>query len=366
MRRVIAFELKPGMIAAEPVFSLDHKQVLVTAGSELTEKVIQMITNWSIPYVMVSEEGETGILSDGKPAEVPIEQEVAALPEVLAKKTINFVQNLEAAISQVATLLDETRENKALDLEQFRNAATQVAKHLIQPSEAINKMLFRIPSRTNRDYLAYHSVAVAALSGMLADWLELPPHAMAEIILAGILHDIGKTQIPRGLIADSNPTPDRQEMIEQHVLLAVQMLKEQPKLSQDVLAAVMQHHERFDGSGYPLGLTETDIRQYARIIALADRLCNIAADTGRVNPFTLMETIKSEMFAKLDPTVTDTFIRRFTDYLMSNPVKLSDGRKAKVVFLPNINQSLPVLQTDNEEFIDLTKNKEVKIVGLTF
>ncbi|HMM19224.1 MAG TPA: HD domain-containing phosphohydrolase [Selenomonadales bacterium] len=364
MRRVIAFELKPGMIVAEPIFSLDHKQILVNAGSELTEKVIQMIINWDVPYVMVSEQGEAGLLPDEKRTE-DIEQEVAALPEVLAKKTIDFVQNLEAAISQVAALLEETRENKAIDLEQFRNVAVQVAGHLIQPSEAINKMLFRIPSRTSRDYLAYHSVAVAALSGMLADWLELSPGAVADVVLAGVLHDAGKTQIPRSLIADADPTPDRREIIEQHVLLAVQMLKEQPRLAQDVLVAIMQHHERLDGSGYPLGLTENDIRQYARIIALADRLCNIAADAGRVNPFTLLETIKNEMFAKLDPTVTDTFIRRFTDYLMNNPVKLNDGRKAKVVFLPGVNPTSPVLQTENEEFIDLTKNKEVKIMGLT-
>jgi HD-GYP domain-containing protein (c-di-GMP phosphodiesterase class II) len=184
--------------------------------------------------------------------------------------------------------------------------------------------------------------------------------------LASLLHDVGKTQLPRALTADADPTPERQEMIKQHVPLGLHLLNELPEVSKDLLAAVVQHHEYMDASGYPLALSGDTIHFYARIVAVANRLSHFADDPSGLNPFKLAESIKSEMFTKFDPAVCDTFIRYFNDYLMNNPVRLSDGRIARVVFLPSVNPTSPVLKTDNGEFIDIAKNKDVTIKGLTF
>ena len=359
MKKVYYRELQPGMITAEPVFSLNRKQVLVDAGVELNDRIIDQILNWDIPYVMVIDEVEMQAVEQPQ----PVEPDLSILPEPMAKKTLSFIQNFEAAIVQVSALMEDTRDGSYVDIIAFREVAKQVEKHLIQPSEAINRMLFRMPPRSAGNYLAYHSIAVGALAGMLAVWMDFPPSCIGEIVLAGVLHDIGKTQTLRSLIVDPVSHP---ELTRQHIAFAVKLLRDIPGLFPNVMAAVLQHHEAMDGSGYPKALSGDQIHSYARIVQVANRLCDLVTESPRLNPFVLVETVKSEMFTKLDPTTGDTFVRRFNDYLMNNPVLLSDGRKAKVVFLPSVNPTSPVLQTTDNEFIDLTKNKIIKIEGLTF
>jgi len=362
MKKVYCLELQPGMITAEPVYSLNRKQILVDTGVELNERIIDQILNWDIYSVMIADDSEEPMVEET----AHVEPDLSVLPAVMAKKTLDFIQNFEAAIIQVSALLEDARSEHVINIKAFREVAKQVEKHLIQPAEAINRMLFRMPSRKSSNFLAYHSLAVGALSGMIAVWMDLPPSTIDDIVLAGVLHDIGKTQILRSLIADDKLSATHQEMANKHVVFAVKLLHDIPGLSPNVLAAVMQHHEAMDGSGYPKGISGDQVHSIARIIQVANRLCEVVNDSPRVNPFVLVETVKSEMFTKLDPAVGDTFIRRFNDYLMNNPVKLSDGRKAKVVFLPSVNPTSPVLQTTDNEFIDLTKNKNVKIEGLTF
>lgn len=362
MRKLISYDLQPGMVTAEPVFSHDGRQVLVPAGSKLNEQNIRQIQNWEIPFIMIAEEIEAELIAP-PPENDPV---LAILPETMAKKTLNFANNLEEALYNITDFFETVRSGDAVDVTGCRAISTKVARHLVQPSEAINRLLFRASASKDRDYLERHSVSVAALSGMLAAWMELPPAVIDEIVLAGLLHDIGKIRMPRTLIMDDNPTPERQEMLMQHVFLATELLKDVAGLPTDVLAAVTQHHEYRDGSGYPLALSGDKIHRFARVITLADRLCHIAESVSGLNPFNMIETVKSEMFTRLDPEVCDTFIRRINDYLMNNPVKLNDGRKANVVFLPTINPTSPVLKAEDGQFIDLTKSRDITIVGLTF
>jgi HD-GYP domain-containing protein (c-di-GMP phosphodiesterase class II) len=362
VRKLIAYDLQPGMITAEPVFSHDGRQILVQVGNELTEQIIRQIQNWDVPFIMIAEQTEAELLAPPEKVDPVVE----VLPEVMAKKVMNFTSNLEEALYNISDFFETLRDGGAVEVAVCRQISSKVARHLVQPHEAINRLLFRTAVVRGRDYLERHSVSVAALSGMIATWMEMVPAAIDEIVLAGLIHDIGKVRMPRSLITDNDPTPERQELLMQHVFFSSELLKDVAGLPSNVFAAVTQHHEYRDGSGYPLGLAGENINFYARIITLANRLCHIVEGAGGLNPFNLVETVKSEMFTRLDPEVCDTFIRRINDYLMNNPVKLSDGRKAKVVFLPTINPTSPVLETEDGQFIDLTKNREISIVGLTF
>lgn len=362
MRKISTNDVATGMIVAEPIYTLDHKQILVPQGIKLTEAIIDRISSWQIPFVMVEEAKKEMPPEDLNP-DLP---DLSVLPVIMAQKTRNFVSHLEGAVAVLHTIFEGLHSHEPFDFKLLTELAAKVENHLTQPAETINNMLFRMPSRVEPDYLAHHSVAVAAVSGMIVKWMELPAAAVTDVFLAGLLHDIGYTQMPRSLMADDNPTPERQELMKQHVVHGLKLLKGIAGIKQDILAVVAQHHEALDGSGYPMGISGDKMRPYAKIAAFADMLCRTLEKNPRTNPFILVEDIKAQMFSQLDPVVCDTFIRRFNDYLMNNSVKLNDGRRAKVVFVPSVNPTAPILKTDDDEIIDLTRKIDIKIEKVLF
>ncbi len=361
MRKITLTDLQSGMVTAEPIFSRGGRQVLIQAGSRLNEQIILQIQKWDLPYIMIVDENEADLLAP-PPENDPV---LAVLPETMAKKVINFANNLEETLYDTADFFETVRTTGNFDMKLCSEIGSKIARNLVQPSEAINSLLFRISAK-DHDYLERHSVSVAALAGMLATWMELAPAEIEAIVLGGFLHDIGKVRMPRSLITDNDPTPQRQELLRQHVFLAHKLLKDVADFPAAVFAAVTQHHEYLDGSGYPAAVSGDNIHRHARVVTVANRLCHFAEGVSGLNPFKMIETVKGEMFTMLDPAVCDTFVRRISDYLMNNPVKLDDGRKARVVYLPMINPTSPVLKTEDGQFVDLTKNKDITIIGLTF
>jgi putative nucleotidyltransferase with HDIG domain len=358
MKKVMSSDLQAGMIIAELVSSLNGRQVLVPKGGILTEKTISNIKKWDIPYVMIEEVAFSLEVTSGRPDKVS--SVGLQLPKMLVKKSIDFSNTLDSSVGEVSELFEKIRTSKSIDIKQFHKLSLQIFQHLIHPSEAVNRLLFTLPKNNS---LAYHSVMVASLSGMLADWMELGARNIKEIILSGLLHDVGKTQLPPHLFADKESVLMNAEMIQTHVLLTFRLLKDNKVVSAEVLSAIVQHHEYMDGSGYPQQLSGEKIHGFARIIGIVNHISNMVGDCNSINPFMLLQSLKMEMFTKLDPGVCDVFTRRISDYLTNSSVILADGRKAKIAFLPSVNPIFPVLQVD-DMFIDMQKNKEAKIVGL--
>jgi putative nucleotidyltransferase with HDIG domain len=119
-------------------------------------------------------------------------------------------------------------------------------------------------------YTARHSAGVGRLARMLAEELGWTPEDQTLAHMAGLVHDIGKVGLPDGLLRKPGPpTEDEWEAIRHHPDWGADALAEIALFPQ-VVAGVRSHHERWDGSGYPRGLRETEIPAIGRILAIAD------------------------------------------------------------------------------------------------
>lgn len=138
-------------------------------------------------------------------------------------------------------------------------------------SKALNIVYALAATVDAKDHYTYgHSRKVADYAVAIAREVGLPPQKIAVIRNAGLLHDIGKISIPDSVLKKKEPLTEREWLpVKDHPRLGVEILRHIPELGV-CLPAVMHHHERYDGAGYPAGLKGTAIPLEARILALAD------------------------------------------------------------------------------------------------
>lgn len=121
-------------------------------------------------------------------------------------------------------------------------------------------------------YTRGHSERVSKLSGRMGRELGMSDERVALLSYAGLLHDIGKIRVPTHILQKAGPlTRDEFAAIQLHPVYGQAMMRDVAFLD-EVLPGILHHHERMDGAGYPMGLADMDIPEFARIIAVADAL----------------------------------------------------------------------------------------------
>jgi len=155
-------------------------------------------------------------------------------------------------------------------------------------------------------YTAGHQKRVASISVAIAKKLEWSEESVQALYMAAMVHDIGKVAVPAEILTKPTRLTDLEmKMVQEHAATGYQILKDIP-FPWPIAQMVHQHHERLDGSGYPLGLKGDEICQEARILAVADTLEAMAthrpyrASRGLM---VAMDEIKTEAGIKLDAKV---------------------------------------------------------------
>ncbi|EJW18827.1 HD-GYP domain-containing protein [Paenibacillus alvei] len=214
------------------------------------------------------------------------------------------------------------------------------------------------------DYLFHKSVAVALTSYLIGQWSGYPSKEGMQVALSGLLHDIGKAKVDndvwykKGLLTDSEKIEMRK-----HTQYGYELLRNVPAINDGVKLAALQHHERLDGSGYPLGVKGDRIHPYAKIVAIADIFH--AMTQNRVykrasSPYMALERLKEDSFGKLDPQLVRTFILKVAQMHQNAFVKLNDGRVGRIVFTEDSYLTRPWVSVDGG-IIQLTLEKQIWI-----
>ncbi len=175
-------------------------------------------------------------------------------------------------------------------------------------------------------YTGGHTRRVMDYALALGKGLALKEDEMTRLRLAAILHDIGKIGVrDKILLKKSELSREEIKNIENHTILGEEILKRIDHL-EDILAGVRQHHERFDGNGYPDGLAGKDIDIVARIIAVADAYDAMTTDRpyrSALSHSRAVEEIKNASSTQFDPEIVDVFLKIF-----NHKEKIFDGHHA--------------------------------------
>lgn len=349
-KRTFVSDLVPGLEIGEAVVTEDGT-VALSEGTVLTPSLIERLRQWGILTVHVRRED----------VEQPVIEELAEETLVPASKRI-FAENYEATVHNLHKAFETMRYLKEVPVEAMRALAEESVCALAEAPGALNHLHMM---KGYDDYTYRHSLNVAIIAGLLGKWTGYGGTELRELILAGLLHDIGKAQIPLELLNKPGKLlMSEMELMKKHTTRGYNLVKERKDVPAGVVYGILQHHERMDGSGYPLGVVGAKIHPYARIVAIADIYDAMTAERSyqkSSSPFEVVQILVQEMFNKLDPEVCTVFLNNVRDYFVGNVVQLSDGRTAEVLYIAQFVGAKPILRTREGEFIDLEKRKDIKI-----
>lgn len=312
MRRVPVTALKPGMKVGRQVRNSDGI-VLLNAGVCLNEKYINRLLLLGIPSLYIDD----GLLPDIQVDDV--------IPEQTRAKAITQVKKV---------LIEHTKSHGGrLDrTEKIYSTVNEIIDQLLNNSRMLVNM---VDICTMDDYIFAHSVNVCVLALMTGISLGYERPKLFHLGMGAMLHDIGKLFIPKEILDKPGKlTSEEYDIVKKHPDFGLQILKANPQVSSLSCLVVHQHHERYCGQGYPNGLKESEIHEFAQITGMVDMYDALTADRVYRKAFPPHEAY--EMFSGAGDylfsySLIEPFLSNIAAYHAGTIVELSTGEKAVVV-----------------------------------
>ncbi|WP_310603012.1 HD-GYP domain-containing protein [Anaerosporobacter sp.] len=350
--RVRTEKLKDGMMIADEVYSIIGSKI-IPSNTRVSKKVIDLLNFHRVTVVTVLQEEQR---------QEEVVEELTQLEQVRASKEF---KTFESDFNQVTSdLTGKINEIVYLDKEINVGELWDNLNVLINKTDNSNACfdLLRSMKHTS-DFTYIHSVNVALISNMIAKWLRMDQTEIELLSVAGLLHDIGKTKLPQEII-------NKQELLnnseirefKRHSTLGYNILKEKD-VDKRIQLVALTHHERCDGSGYPLRLKSTEICTFAKIVAIADTYDELTishSERKAVSPFTVVQMFESEGLHQFDTSIMLTFLNSILDTYIHSDVLLSNGQKGKIVFINKAAPSRPIVKI-GAQFLDLSVNMHLNI-----
>jgi HD-GYP domain-containing protein (c-di-GMP phosphodiesterase class II) len=235
-------------------------------------------------------------------------------------------------------------------------------------NESAAATLFKL--RRFDEYSYTHCINVGVLAIILGKYQGLDKDTLRLLGLSGLFHDVGKGRIPEEILnKPASLTPREMGIMKTHPLESYKIISATAGPSQDILRGAVEHHERFDGTGYPRGLANADISIFGRIISIVDvydaltskRSYKDAMSTSKA--LSLMYQWRDSTFA---PNSIEHFIKCIGVYPVGSFVRLSSGEYAIVTESNLVNASKPTvkllfdpwMRRKTPVVVDLFKNPE--------
>jgi putative nucleotidyltransferase with HDIG domain len=232
----------------------------------------------------------------------------------------------------VRNLIQDVRLGKQVELEQVEPVVENIIDSVFRNQDALLP-LARLKDHDN--YTFQHSVSVSALLVSFARGLKLERPIIKEIAIGGLLHDVGKAKVPDDILNKPAKLTDAEfAKMKSHVVQSILILQNTPGISQIALDVAGQHHERFDGTGYPNKLKGDEISLYGRMGAIVDVYDAITSDRcyhkGMAPTAALGRLLEWSKY-HFDPELVRAYVKSLGIYPTGSLVRLHSGRLGVVI-----------------------------------
>lgn len=284
-----------------------------------------------------------------------------------------YIQNViseELRVQAVKSMKDIY--NKPEDVARTLSTVEYLAKSIM--SEILNNkniMVNMIDIKAFDDYMYSHSVNVAVLSSVIGIGLNLDVKKIERLTASALLHDIGKVFISKDILNKQNASAEELELIKSHAEKGYRYIKQHYAIPVTTYVGILQHHEHYDGSGYPDSKKGEEISKFGRIICLCDAYDNLVTEKQNKKaciPSDAIEYIMANNGQMFDPKLVKLFLRKIAPYPLGTILKLSNGESAIVIENNHECSTRPkVRNLETNKIYDLTNDwnlRNVTIIGV--
>lgn len=328
-------------VLSEDIYDLEGS-VLVSKNASITPYIIEKLESSRIMSVPV----------------------YPSIDETSGTNDLNFNGVYKEGVLALKEIINCLVIGEDIDSEQIK----EISNTLYEEIQNNNLILDQIKKfKSENKYTYNHSVNVALYSLLIGKWIGLNEIEMKKVVKAGLLHDIGKTKIAPEIISKKGKLTKKEfETIKTHSEIGYEMSKAIPNIDEDVRQAILSHHEREDGSGYPCGLKGNKINLYAKILAIADVYDALTSERvykDKSTPFEAIEEFRKMGIHSFDIKILNVFFKSIIQYYVNSKVKTNNGEVGEIVFIPPNDITKPVIRLENS-YVELSRNSNIKIVEI--
>lgn len=351
MRLVSIDHVKPHVCLAKTIYD-GSGRVLLAKGTQLTRHYLKRLEELGISSVYVEDGFATSIEID----------------DVVSEQTrIQVVQTTKEALLKI-------KAGRSPESRKIRQAVDDIIDEILHTKETLVHLT---DIRSMKDHTFGHCANVCILSLLTGLAMGYDQLKLKELGTGALLHDVGKAMVPENIVNSTKVfTADEYRMIQKHVEFGFEILRKTDNISIVVAHVAWQHHERYNGHGYPRKLAGAEILEFARVVAVADVYDALSTDRpyrNRLLPHEVVEIVRSAMGSDFDPDIAKEFIHNIAPFPVGSIVQLNSGFKGVVLSVKRDFPTRPVVKllSDNkgqpvtgEHTVDLMKELTVFVTSV--
>lgn len=340
IQRVSLDEIQPGMYLSKPLISADGT-VLLHEGIVMKERYIEYLRNKGFTSLFVGEPNIQAKIEDSGDAYGP--------------------QYRQETLGAAGEAVQKFKVGKGIHLDKVKKFVAEWIQQLDRKPE---NMVNLLDIRRKKGYMFSHAVNTCILSIMTGMAMGYDTRQLDELGLAAVLHDVGKIRFSKNVALQfpSYLTKPEKEEYKRHPFYSLEILRKNYTLPVTVLNACFQHHERWNGSGYPMGLKGNSISEYAQIISIADVYERLIAGMPHRLPTpvyyaaAILNKAAGEYF---NPALVNIFNQSVAIYPIGKAVRLNNQQSGVILGVDIKNKNIPIVRITSGQ--DEQENRIVEL-----